>query len=97
MFTSQHQDELTALRLFILDALREEQADRHKNEDWIERERIAVADAANLWCESAPCLTETRAVTVEDMERIEVRAIGHVDYTTKLALYVAEFAYNYQE
>jgi hypothetical protein len=31
-----------------------------------------------------------RTVTIHDVERVEGRAVGHVDYASKLALYVAE-------
>lgn len=54
--------------------------------DWIERERTTVAVAANEWATSHG----GRTVTVEDVERVEVLAVGHVDYARKLALYVAE-------
>lgn len=56
---------------------------------WIERERFVVANAANEWTQAHGY---DRLVTVEDVERLEVTAVGHVDYGAKLALYVAEFA-----
>ena len=56
--------------------------------DWIEQEPTAVAVAANQWAEAHGI---GRRVTVDDIERIEGNAVGHVDYASKLALYVAEF------
>lgn len=57
---------------------------------WIERERYLVATAANEW---ATAHGWDGRCTVEDVERLEVRAVGHIDYATKLALYVAEFVF----
>lgn len=56
--------------------------------DWIDAERFVVAEAANGWAQAHGI---DRLVTVDDVERIEVRAVGHVDYARKLALYVAEY------
>lgn len=54
---------------------------------WIARERQAVADAATVW---AAAHGIDRIVTVDDVERVAVSAVGHVDYGQKLSLYVAE-------
>ena len=62
---------------------------QHRGPDlaWIANEREAVAMAANQW---ATAHGYDVSVTVADVERIEVCAVGHVDYASKLALYVAE-------
>lgn len=63
----------------------------HRRDDpglaWIGRERQAVADAATRW---ARANNLDRTVTAADVERIEGAAIGHSDYASKLALYIAE-------
>lgn len=63
----------------------------HRRDDpgltWIGRERQAVADAATRW---ARANNLDRTVTAADVERLEGAAIGHSDYASKLALYVAE-------
>lgn len=64
---------------------------RHDHpDDWIERERSAVAAEANRWATSYGLLT----ITSEDVERVEGRAVGHIDYARKLALYVAELIWS---
>lgn len=74
---------------YILEALTREMAKRGEVADlsWIEREREAVAVAANQWSEAHGF---TKRVTVADVKRVETSAIGHSDYGSKLALYVAE-------
>lgn len=85
--TKSHSD-LMACRDAILVAFRAEQMKRSsRNLDWIENERQAVAGAATTW---AAKNDYDVVVTARDVEHIEVLAIGHYDYTTKLALYVAE-------
>lgn len=80
--------DVMACRDAILVAFRAEQLKRtSRNLDWIENERQVVADAATAWAESNHYDV---VVTARDVERIEVLAVGHIDYTTKLALYVAE-------
>jgi hypothetical protein len=66
----------------------EEMGQRAKDRtlDWIERERFAVVEAANRWALAFGYPT----VTMTDVERVEQMAVGHVDYATKLPLYVAE-------
>lgn len=75
-------------RDYVLDALRAEQLKRKSSDDWIANERTALAVAANEWAEAHGV---GRRITVEDVERIESNAMGHVDYSQKIALYVAEF------
>jgi hypothetical protein len=83
--------EWTLLRNQVRDAVHaahaKAAADR-TDPDWIENERRVVANAAN---QAAYELGVTgQPVTVEDVERVERPAVGHVDYMSKLALYVAE-------
>lgn len=82
-----------ACRDHILDALIAEMAHRHDDPGlgWIDRERQAVADAATAW---ATAHGIDRTVTVDDVERIEGPAVGHIDYAQKLSWYVAEFVTN---
>lgn len=82
------QNRLMACKEHILRALKDAMGERRGREDWVEFERQAVAMAANEWAQAHGY---ERRVTVDDVERIEVRAVGHVDYARKLALYVAEF------
>ena len=72
---------------WILRGLTAEMAKRRDNPDrWIDDERMAVVLAANEWAVAkGGC-----AVTFDEVERIETLAVGHVDYASKLALYVAE-------
>lgn len=81
-------DDLLACRSFIFDALHERTKARVSDPHWIANERFAVASAASQW---AMGHGYPRVVTVDDVERIEVSAVGHVDYASKLALRVAEF------
>lgn len=80
---------LISCRDAVLDALVDEMGRRHDDPGmgWIERERAAVADAATAW---AAVHGIAVGVTPEDVERIETSAVGHFDYASKLALYVAE-------
>ena len=70
----------------IHQALVKQMTHRRTDKRWVETERMAVALEANKWATAHGW----RTVTVDDVERVEVRAVGHVDYATKLALYVAE-------
>lgn len=83
---------LPACAEFIFDALvrkMQERSDR-RVDAWVRAERMAVAVAANRWAEAHGM---GRRVTVDDVERVETMAMGHVDYARKLALYVAELLY----
>ena len=84
-------DELANCRRRCLVALREAMGERptYSGLGWIEDERLAITNAANDWATAHGLPT----VTVNDVERIEHMAMGHVDYATKLALYVAELVY----
>ena len=82
-------DAIRECRSYILSALIETMEERSKpGVDWVANERLAVAVAANEWAEAHG---HERRITVADIERIEGNAIGHIDYASKLALYVAEF------
>lgn len=73
---------------YIYAALVRKMAERdHTTLTWIESERLAVAVAANEWAEAHGI---TRRITVEDVERVEHMAVGHVDYARKLSLYVGD-------
>lgn len=53
---------------------------------WIESERFAITASANEWA-----LAHGRPpITMSEVEEVEQLAVGHVDYASKLALYVAE-------
>lgn len=82
-------DRRLACRDYVLSALIKAMERRHEymGIEWVSPERMAVAVAANEWATAnAPAAT----VTVDDVERVEQMAVGHSDYATKLALYVAE-------
>lgn len=73
----------------VLKALGKEQLKRHSTQDpdvWILNERMAVTKAANEWAIAHKLPT----ITVDDVEIAERPAVGHVDYSSKFALYVAE-------
>jgi hypothetical protein len=80
---------LLSLRDSVKAALVAEQEHRGQHDDWIERERRAMCDGAQAWRDQHGGIG--RRVTPEDVERFEHRALGHSDYTPKIALYVAEF------
>lgn len=81
--------DLLACRDAILAALTDEMSRRRDDPTlaWINRERVAVANAAHDW---ALAHDMSCTVTVADVERVETTAAGHIDYASKLALYVAE-------
>lgn len=82
-------DDVTACRTYVLAALTTAMTGRDGLDmAWIDHERLAVALAANGWAEAHGY---PRRITVDDIEQIEIPALGHVDYATKLSLYVAEF------
>jgi hypothetical protein len=82
-----HQDMLTC-RAHVLAALIKEAKKRNQCDgmEWVDNERLAVAVAANQWAGAHGY----RTVTIHDVERVEGQAVGHCDYASKLALYVAE-------
>lgn len=86
----------TGVRLRMIDAIEAalvaEAAHREERtvDEWIAAERHAVAVEANKWAAAHGGAT----VTVADVEAVESRACGHIDYGRKLALYVAELVYD---
>lgn len=75
-------------RAYVLDALTKQMVYRSRHpDDWEQGERLAVAVAANEW---AVAHGFERRITVADIEHVEGNAVGHSDYASKLALYVAE-------
>lgn len=82
-------ESIRGCRSHVFAALSDAMRHRHLRKDtWVDDERLAVVIAANEWAQAHGF---DRRVTVADVERIEVGALGHVDYASKLALYVAEF------
>ena len=74
----------------LAEALGDEMQRRHAAtfvDEWVNNERQALVDAANDW---AKLHDIERRITVDDVAVVEQRAIGHVDYHSKMALYVAE-------
>ena len=85
-----HRDRFLALIDELERVLVDEARHRGDRPDWVERERRALANAANAWAVAHGPL---RTVTVDEIEQVEPRAIGHSDYARKLALYIAELVY----
>lgn len=56
------------------------------NLNWVEKERWAVVYAANDWSQA----NKFGSITSQDVKHLELLAVGHVDYASKLSLYVAE-------
>ena len=86
-------DSLIAGRDWIRRALTAEMNYRPDHDDWIERERMAVTVAANEYAQAKGLHT----ITVDEVERVESLAVGHYDYTNKLALYVSELIHGERE
>jgi len=82
---------MLAARQHILCRLQTEAKNRERDSlAWVARERFIVAVAANEWAQTHGI---NRSFTVADVERIEQQAVGHIDYASKLALYLAEALY----
>lgn len=77
----------------VREALVLEALNRRTDDAWVERERLVMAFAANTYADAYGL----SHVTVDDIERIEVLAVGHVDYSDKIALYVAELVHGVRE
>lgn len=75
-------------RAWVLDGLKKEMDRRPQSRglEWIDAERLAVVRAANDYALAHGLPT----VSLADVEGVEQRAIGHIDYASKLALYVGE-------
>lgn len=78
------------MRAAVEEALVIEATRRGENEDWIERERMAVVVEANQWALANGWPT----ITLADLKTVEGRAVGHVDYASKLALYACELVWS---
>jgi hypothetical protein len=73
-----------------MDAFKEACTERHLP-GWVEKEQVAMAIAANQWAEAHGL---ERRVTRDDVIRIEQPALGHIDYQSKLCLYLVEWLYD---
>lgn len=62
--------------------------ERQQDTDWVAAERATMHAAVN----AERALRGLDAVSLEKFMRFERMAVGHVDYSTKLALYCAELA-----
>lgn len=92
--TEQHQT-LLAVRDDLLDRLRTAQRRRASTDElvdgepaWVGYERQEMRNGVNRW-RSRHGLP---LVAMAGVEQVERQAVGHVDYTQKLALYCAELA-----
>ena len=59
-------------------------------DDWIIWERCQLVYRANSW---AKAYDIPKLVSLAEVEAVESLAVGHVDYASKLTLYVAELIY----
>jgi hypothetical protein len=83
----EHHMLLMSCRDAIRKGLIAQQKHRAIDPDWINSERDAIARAANMWAMDRHW---KRRINTADVEEIEHRAVGHVDYTDKISLYAAE-------
>jgi hypothetical protein len=85
-------EQMDACRRYLFDQLGKQMERRKERscEEWIVYERYTLADHANAW---AADYAPLRTVTVDEIESIECLAVGHSDYQSKIALYVAELVY----
>lgn len=82
-------NDIRACQDYVYKALVEQMRFRkHTDLEWITNERKAVSEASGRWAAEN---LYPRYATPEDVERIEIQACGHIDYASKLALYIAEF------
>lgn len=86
-WTHVDQDRLMSCREAVYQELVNQMRHRHERDDWEMQERASMAMAARLWAYEHGGNSEVFAA---DIERIEHRAMGHIDYASKIALYVAE-------
>lgn len=83
---SNNATKLPKLRDLFLAKLVEAQKQRHTRDDWIEFERTTLFEAVNQERASRGL----PPVSLADVMRVESFACGHVDYSSKFALYCAE-------
>jgi phosphopantetheine adenylyltransferase len=91
--------EKLALRDWLYNTLTAAQDERHLRQAfvdgelaWIVYERETMHTAVN----QARAERGLPALPIESIERVEMQATGHVDYTKKFALYCAELALEQQ-
>lgn len=54
------------------------------------RELFVIGAETGTWAREHP---QARSVTLTELERCDTMAVGHIDWWSKLCLYVAETAY----
>lgn len=84
-----HHNALISLRSAVGASLADEMTRRPKGGvslSWVNRERAAVVAAANQWVAENGIGHWT---TMSRVKELEGGAIGHIDYASKVALYVA--------
>jgi hypothetical protein len=90
VISAQVHDEMLRCHKRLKDVLRKAQDQRPKHPyDWVENEHVALLVAVNEWAEDH----DRPVLTLEDIERVEVQALGHYDYSSKFCLYIAEELY----
>ena len=79
-------------RINLLKHLKEAMSQRNlfAGDDWIIWERCQLVYRANSW---AKAYDIPELVSLAEVEAVESLAVGHVDYASKLTLYVAELIY----
>lgn len=87
--TKHEHTEMLRCRDYVRKALVDEMQHRAKHDNWEERETVALVVSANDWAFAH----RRPSITVADVQCIEHLAMGHSDYTDKIALYVAELVY----
>ena len=83
-------DEFDSLRQYLVQALAS--ACRVSGPRDLDGELQAVWREAYVWASIHP---DTHTITFQDVLDCDRRAMGHVDWSTKLPLYVAEKVYGY--
>ena len=79
---------MRALHRHMLDVLSAAQSDRSRRADWVAYEQQVMFVAVN----EERRVRRLPPVFIDDILRVERMAVGHVDYSTKFALYCAELA-----
>lgn len=98
MMDHRSHDQMLKLRDAIYEAHQSESRSRHSVEEqdsdaWVLKEQRVVRNTANRWAHKHGL----RPVTLDDVQHLEVPALGHIDYMSKFALYVAEYVYGVRE
>lgn len=87
MISSTLHAEILALRDQLVKVLGKET--KIKPRDY-NRELFVIGAETGTWARSHP---DARSVTLTELERCDTMAVGHIDWWSKLCLYVAETAY----